>query len=133
MKCRDAFKCGVSYRLGGGRNIRMWTDIWIDEIPLRTRFAEIFPRIENNQVTVSQCWSNGGWRWRFIGRGLATSVDRGRRQHFDLLRNLLSNHSPTDITDIIEWRWNSDQKFTVKSMYDFITDAGLRDPSSEII
>ncbi|XP_020084915.1 uncharacterized protein LOC109707794 [Ananas comosus] len=90
MSCREVFKCGVSYVLGDGKNIRWWSDIWIEETPLSTRFSD---------------------------RQLITS-----------LKNLLNPYSPSGLHDILKWRWTANQNFTVKSLYDFVTDAGQIDP-----
>ncbi|XP_020110397.1 uncharacterized protein LOC109725566 [Ananas comosus] len=48
------------------------------------------------------------------------------RGQLSMLKDLLRGHRPSDRSDSIRWRWTSDQLFTVKSLYQLITDAGLR-------
>lgn len=40
---------------------------------------------------------------------------------------------PLNRLDSVNWRWTSNQLFTVKSLYLFLTDAGCRDPTSQSI
>nr|CAD1830029.1 unnamed protein product [Ananas comosus var. bracteatus] len=71
--CQDIFKCGTIYKIGDGRDIRLWSDIWLGETSLRTQFPEIYDNVRNKDVSVSHCWNTNGWGWRFICRGFAAN------------------------------------------------------------
>lgn len=133
IQCWDVFKCGVTYTLGNGNGIRLWTDIWIGETSLRTQFLDIFDNPLNKEATGSQCWYPKGWRWRYICRGFAASRLPIRRRQLSNLKDLLQPSSPINISDTVNWWWTSNQQFTVKSLYSFLTDAGRRDPMSQFI
>ncbi|OAY82668.1 LINE-1 retrotransposable element ORF2 protein, partial [Ananas comosus] len=49
----EVFRCGVSYVLGNGKNIRLWSDIWIEETPLSTRFPGIHSSVVNKEATMA--------------------------------------------------------------------------------
>lgn len=128
MKSQAVFKCGASFALGDGKLIRWWTDIWIDDIPLSTRYPGLFQGVVRQEVTVAQCWNDKGWRWRFISRGLATRTNARNRQQITSLKTLLSQFSTSVTYDRLKWRWTNNQIFTVKSTYNFITYGGLIEP-----
>lgn len=127
MTCRDMFKTRVSYVLGDGKNIKIWSDIWIKETLLSTQFPGLHSRIVNKEATVSTCWNKKGWRWRYIARSLDTPNTSVNRQQMNTLKNLLLQYSPSDTPNVIKWRWTAGQIFTVKSLYRFITDDGQTD------
>lgn len=92
-------------------------------------FPAIFLSIRNKDVRVSQCWNSHGWRWRFICRGYVASASSGSRRQLGLLKDRLLHFNPSTRFDSLKWRWTSHQKFTVNSLYKFITYAGQSDPT----
>lgn len=130
LRCRDVFKYGASYKLGDGRDIRLWYDIWIGETPapLSIPFPKLFNRLRNKDVRVSQCWNSTEWYWCFIYSRSAASLDAQVDIQFRQLKDLLEISSLTSSPDKVLWRWTSNLFFSVKSLYTFLSDTGMRDP-----
>lgn len=116
VRCREVFKCGTIYKLGDGKDIRLWYDIWIGEAPLSSHFPELLDRPRNKDVRVARCWNLNGWRWRFICRGSSTSRLALSRRQLSQLKALLLPLHPISTTDSTQWRWTSNLQFTVKSL-----------------
>ncbi|XP_020102569.1 uncharacterized protein LOC109720094 [Ananas comosus] len=130
LRYRDVFRCSITHDLGDGRNIRLWTDIWIGEAPLSTVFPNLFAQTRNKNVKVSQSWSARGWRWRFLCRGFSDSTSSVSGRQLAQFKDHLIHNSPQNSPDKLKWRWTANQQFTVKSVYNFITDLGHRDPAN---
>lgn len=47
--------------------------------------------------------------------------------------DLLQPIRPTQLPDQIKWRWTANLKFSVRSLYLFLTDSGMMDPLSQHI
>lgn len=103
LRCRDVFKCDVIYKLGDGKEIRMWQDIWIGESSLCTQFSKLLSRSPNRDITVAQCWNSRGWRWRCICRGLHVAQTAQSRCQLQLIKDLLRNLSPSSSPDSVLW------------------------------
>lgn len=127
VRCRDVFKCGLSFEPGDGRNIRLWSDIWTEETPLSTLFPDIYECIVHKDAHVSNCWNANGWRWRFITRGFRGSHLAQGRSQLASLKDLLHRTHLCNRPDLPQWRWTANQLFTVKSVYQLLNSGGIRD------
>ncbi len=120
------FKCGVTYSLGDGQKVGWWTDIWMDQAPLRTLYPHIYDSVRNKNYRVKDCWGTNGWKWNKIMAGF---VLRSQMES-DLILNLkesVHEFSPRSDTDVVRWRWEPSEKFTVRSLYNFLQDGGVPD------
>lgn len=46
-----------------------------------------------------------------------------------MLKEMLSELRPNGEKDIVTWRWGRFDKFSVKSLHDFLRDGGVKDTS----
>ncbi|KAL4563484.1 hypothetical protein LXL04_027527 [Taraxacum kok-saghyz] len=61
-------------RVGDGKNIRFWKDVWVGPCTLESRFPRLARRDSNPHCWVAERWFDGGWRWSWaspILRGVA--------------------------------------------------------------
>lgn len=74
------------------------------------------------------CWGETGWRWRKILVGFIPSS----QCDFGLILQLKEAISATILNngrDEVRWRWTWSEEFTVKSLYGFLQDGGVKDRS----
>ncbi|OAY67736.1 putative ribonuclease H protein [Ananas comosus] len=120
------FKWGTAYKLGNGHSIDFWSDRWSGEKTLNLTFPEAYQAAVCKNLKVSECFTRGAWNWtRILG------TDVGQVQgHVPNLTELVQRISAFIIDqrpDTIQWRWNTDGQFSVKSAYSALTDGGVRD------
>lgn len=54
-----------SMKIGNGIKTSFWHDEWIDQIPLKDQFPDLFHICANPEARVSDCWSLQGWNISF--------------------------------------------------------------------
>lgn len=67
----------TSFKLGNGKRVNFWSDIWYDEIPLE-RYNELFNLAENEEAIVADVYSIqqpvSSWNSEFSGRSYDLEV-----------------------------------------------------------
>ncbi len=124
---REIFKGGISYKIGDGNAVRLWTNRWCGEMTLQSLFGKVYNAVERKAIKVSDCVDQGRWRWRKILRG-AYGLDADGRELVRALKVLVGNITLGGRPDEVEWRWNKKGIFSVKSTYSVLINRGIRDP-----
>jgi hypothetical protein len=109
----------VNKKVGNGRTINFWQDVWAANQSLQVLFPRLFAISVQQEVVISEMgrWVDGMWRW-----------DLRWRRHFfvweeNLMQHLMVSLSHKTITvEDDSWRWipGTEEEFSVKSMYVFL-------------
>lgn len=73
------------YKLGDGRSIHFWKDVWFDNCSFNVRFVKFFRICENPYICMDKCCVNGVWNIKFI-RVFATE----ERKQWEKLKLILN-------------------------------------------
>ncbi len=82
--------------------------------------------VSGKTFRVHDCFGRMGWKWTKILRGLVPSSQRERAEIMEL-KSVLSNYVPSNSKDVVRWRWTKSEAFSVKSLYFFLQDSGVRE------
>ena len=113
---------GIAYRLGNGKKICFWKDVWLGQVPLGICFPTIYNFCDNPEVLVSEVIRGDGLVLNFRRSFGASEVEEWHQLQFALEGVTLS-----DQEDEGYWALNSNGKYTSKSMYEEVVNPGLRD------
>jgi hypothetical protein len=115
MKVRHIYLRGRSYKVGNGKNISFWNDVWLDDKPLSIKYPLLYERCTDQKISVKGV-ANEQWvvHFKVILQGIL------RVQWYELAARL-NLVSLDDKKDVPMWRWTSNRRFSVKSMYEHLT------------
>ncbi len=68
------------------------------------------------------------WLWDRILAGFSP-MTQTERDMASKLSDLISVTTPSNSEDVIKWRWDRSELFSVKSLYNFLQDGGVSDRS----
>lgn len=106
---RDMLESGIRKHARNGRNIKLWTDKWIESYPL-SEVVEVNLWEDHMERTVANYWEQGkGWRWEELIGKLPDEVT-GK------LKLYIISENGEDI-DNIYWTRESSGMFYVSSTY----------------
>ena len=115
LKIRNIYLQGRQIEIGDGKNTLFWKDSWLYSKPLCILFPELFKICEQPELTVfhlkSDINSMTFTRWL---------VDDLRVDWLTILSKLDDIQLP-DERDVIKWRFGTNGKFSVKSVYKAMT------------
>lgn len=115
-------KLGSSYKLGDGKNISFWDDIWLGETPLKTQFPYIFSVCADDNKTTHQMYVEGEWKI-----SLRRTLGEGELEEWGQLHALLQNIELNSGKDSMCWNLNKTGMFSTKSLYREISFGGIKD------
>ncbi len=96
---------------------------------LQSLCPELYEGVVRKSIKVGSCFDQHRWRWRKILRGASVRGASGRERVIRL-KALVGEAMPEDRRDVLVWRWNIKDTFSVKSTYTFLIDGGLRDQAA---
>ncbi|KAL4573100.1 hypothetical protein LXL04_019893 [Taraxacum kok-saghyz] len=109
-------------RVGDGKKMRFWTDVWVGNISLSTKFPRLFKRDCVPDCLVADRWAEDGWAFSW-SRPITGGVAFGQLQEMvDLLREVRCSRDP----DGWSWKIASDGMFSVASTRGWIDRQVLR-------
>jgi hypothetical protein len=111
-KVKDKFKLGVRFFPGQRSNVSFWKDWWIGEQPLCERFPSLFEKSSVADWTISQAYSDEGWRIPF-----RRSLDQDDVLAWEELCNLVDEIDLPDSPTRISWQLEPKGTFSTKSLY----------------
>jgi len=105
-----------------GRQTRFWHDCWLGDCPLKLEFPNIFKITVQPDIDVHQAYTNGQWNipLRRQLQGIA-GVE------WVQLQDLLNKVNLQAGSDKVHWGLEQSGKYSVGSLYRFITFGGIRD------
>ena len=64
-KVKHLFKWGTIHKVGDGTLTSSWSDVWLDQSPLKLQFPNLFRICEDSTAMVAYCCANNGWPINF--------------------------------------------------------------------
>jgi hypothetical protein len=64
-KVKHLFKWGAVHKVGRGDQTKFWTDVWLDRVPLKVSFQELFKICSDPDALVMNLVVGGEWRLEF--------------------------------------------------------------------
>lgn len=115
LKVKELYLQGRSIKIKNGKKCRFWSDPWLYDIPIRDVAPILFIISKQKEASVADVKSGKIQMTftRWLHNDLQTEWDTIMKntQDFQLL----------DTDDEIVWKFESNQRFTVKSMYNSLT------------
>jgi hypothetical protein len=110
-KIKHLFKLGAKHSIRNGRRTRFWMDRWVGDAPLKDRFPGLFSIAYSQMDSVAQvCGSNEPLRFR-------RQLDQMSTRALEELQAVIVSTVLVEGPDKVSWRFESDGRFSVKSMY----------------
>jgi hypothetical protein len=110
------FSNAVKKRVGNGRTIRFWRDVWVAGLSLQERFPRLFSISNQQDAMLSDVgwWEDGVWNWRLLWRRNFFVWEETLLLH---LRQVLAQVTLLEAEDRWMWIPRGEDVFSVKSMY----------------
>ena len=115
------YRNATCVQLGNGVSTLLWKDKWTINGPLCVQFPALFSHTTRPNVSVADCWQNGGWN---IPLNHITS-DRAENERVALMNFLASCTLDQEKVDKRGWRLNMGDEFSVKNMYSLMNWGGV--------
>jgi len=119
-KVKHLFKWGATFKIGDGKLCRFWEDCWVQEVPLKILYTDLYRLVRNPNCFVNECWVDDTW-WVDFKRSLSV-YDHER--WLGLLHTLNDCALTDNKADCVQWALDKKKQFTTKSLYRFLTDRG---------
>jgi hypothetical protein len=118
---KDLYEKGNGHLVGSGKQTRFRKDVWLDECPLKVSFPKIYSICNDQEVSVQTA---GEMAWNFSYRRCfgEAEMEAWREMMIKLERINL-----TEDDDKVTWKLEKSKKFSTRSMYRYITFAGVVD------
>lgn len=120
---------GAIFKVGDGRLCRFWEDCWLQEVPLKILYSNLYKLTRDPYCFVSDCCEEGTWVVDFK-RCLST---QDYESWLGLLHMLNGCALTDNKADCVQWALDMKKLFTTKSMYRFLTDRGVNSRVAGII
>ncbi|KAK9058221.1 hypothetical protein SSX86_023061 [Deinandra increscens subsp. villosa] len=111
----------IRKQVGLGNETRFWKDIWIDDVPLLSRFPRLFALSLNKDGFISNYRDDDQWIW-FWRRNIRGGVES---EQFVNLLERLSSYNFSNIDDKWSWCLDGDSEFSVKRVRKYIDNQYL--------
>lgn len=113
---------GVVRKLGNGRDILFWNEIWVGEEKLSITFKRLYNMTTTKDATIfdMSVWRDGSWNWKLHWRRDLFIWEQGLMESLlNILHNTQVQHDGCD-----SWVWLGDTSgiFSVHSAYRIITE-----------
>ena len=119
-KGKHLFKWGSVFKVGNGKHCKFWDDCWLNNVPLKLLYDDLYKMAREPACFVADCWEDGAW---VIDFKRCLSI-----QEYDRWLGLLENLNDIALTDnkadSVIWDLDNKQQYSTKSLYRFITDRG---------
>lgn len=109
-------------KIGNGKKIIFWHDVWLDECPLKIKFPKLF------RICRQQDWSVAELK------EVDWALDLRRRVGIDEVAEWNELQESLDLVEMMQdkddevfWALESSGKFSAKSLYKLIKDSGTVD------
>lgn len=119
-KAREWYERGTKWRLGNGKKIRFWHDVWLGNCPLKIKFPKLF------RISRQQDWSVMELKeveWNLDLRRLGNDAVA----EWNELQEALELAVFSEEEDTVVWALETSGKFSTKSLYRFMKHSGTVD------
>lgn len=112
-----AVQDGFGWRLGNGKSISFWTDVWVGDTPLINYAIMDIPSTELSKKVSDYWFAFGDWDWASLSSMISDEA-------LDLLRGQLVLGG-VENRDNVLWKFSQTGVFSVASAYKFISTESL--------
>ena len=115
LKVKNIYLRGRSIRTKNGKNTIFWTDTWFDDKPLCLSYPVLYDLCTNKNITVFDFLRDNGrisfsrWLPPILFTSSLEVVNKVFTFHFE------------NSQDKAKWKWNGNEKFSTRSIYDHIS------------
>jgi hypothetical protein len=120
MWALQAARMGIKWRVGNGRKVRFWEDIWFGNSSLETQFWPLYVINDQQGKTISQVWDGHILRLTF-----RRSVSENLMNMWYNMLSIVEDLNLQEDDDQIIWSFSSNGKFSVQSLYAVINHRGV--------
>jgi len=60
-RVKHLFKCGGTFKVGNDKNCRFWQDSWLNDVPLKIYYEDLYKMVKNAECSVAECWVEQDW------------------------------------------------------------------------
>jgi hypothetical protein len=117
----QAAKMGYRWHVDDGTKIRFWEDHWFGSCSLAIQYWDIFSIVNEQGCTIKDAWDGANLRFTF-----RRTVDRRVLNLWYKLQEIASSIKFSEEPDSIVWKFNSNGRYSVKSLYAVVNDRGVR-------
>jgi hypothetical protein len=115
MKVRHIYPRGRGYEVNNGKSVRFWQDVWLEEKPLCIIYPVLFELCLKSNCSVADVAAN---EWVVEFKIILQRILRDQWYQLAAKLNLVSLNGEKDCA---VWKWTASKKFTVKSVYEFLS------------
>ena len=123
MQCTNWFDSNMKWGVEFGEKVKLWEDVWVDNIKLKARF----PRLFNNSLIIDNPlrhfgkWNKDNWVWEFKWRREWFEWEKAQVVQFKTV--LEGQTLKTNMED--KWLWRDLQtcKYSVKFAYAIVSNS----------
>jgi len=109
------------FKVGNGKHCKFWDDCWLNNVPLKLLYDDLYKMAREPACFVADCWEDGAW---VIDFKRCLSI-----QEYDRWLGLLENLNDIALTDnkadSAIWALDNKQQYSTKCLCRFITDGGV--------
>uniref|UniRef100_A0A8I7BK24 Reverse transcriptase zinc-binding domain-containing protein n=1 Tax=Hordeum vulgare subsp. vulgare TaxID=112509 RepID=A0A8I7BK24_HORVV len=116
----NASKTFYRWKIGNGRNVKLWHDLWVGECSLKVQFRELFYICNQPECTVSRVWDGVDLKLSFRRCADSTGFDKWN-QLLDIIQGIPLSDAP----DVPIWMLESNGVYSVKSFHSTINFGGV--------
>jgi hypothetical protein len=111
---------GAVHKVGRGDQTKFWTDVWLDRVPLKVSFYELFKISSDPEALVEELVEEGSWKVEF-----RRELNEQQLELWSTLQDKLLRVEVNGGNDIIVWAFEKDAQFTTSSLYKLLSFGGV--------
>lgn len=121
MWATQAVKIGYRWKVGNGKLVKFWEDIWFGSSPLSTQFWEVYSVVHQQTLTVAEVWDGSQLRCDFR-RTFTDDMMVQWLEVVDIARSLVLSEEE----DQLIWQYEMNGVYSSKSMYALVKFRGVQ-------
>jgi hypothetical protein len=118
---KDWYERGKAHVVGSGQQTRFWIDVWLGECTLKIQYPKLYKICHDQEISV-QAAAAMEWNLSYRRRFGDTEM-----KEWEELMTKLEEVNLTNSDDRVCWKLEQSGKYSTRSLYRFITFAGVID------
>lgn len=116
-----AAQMGYQWEIGDGRTVRFWEDQWFGSCSLAIQFWPFYVLINEQGNCVVDLWDGVNLKFTF-----RRTVPAGLMRMWEEITSIAQSITFTDDSDAIFWKFESNGRYSVQSLYSVISFKGVK-------
>lgn len=122
MWATQAVKMGYRWKVGDGKSIKFWEDVWFGTSPLSILYWDIYSVSNQQTLTISEIWDGSQLLCSFR----RTFSDAMMVQWLEILEIAKTIRLEDSLQDSLIWQYESNGSYSSKSLYAIINFRGVQ-------